>query len=120
MSNITRTTQTEIAELFSIGQFDKTYDQIADNAEWIVVSENHFKGKEAIIKNCKEVDKYFKSVRTEFKTLHIISENNKVVITGTAEFSRDGIRLSFVEACDFYEFNENNKIVKITSYCIQS
>lgn len=119
MSNLTRITQTEIAQLFSIGQFDKTYDHIDENADWIVVAENHFKGKEAIIKNCIQVDKYFKSVSTKFKTLNVISENNKVVITGTAEFLRDGKRLSFVEACDVYEFKDN-KITKITSYCIQS
>ena len=30
----------------------------------------------------------------------------------------DGKRISFVSACDIYEFNENKEIVKITSYCI--
>lgn len=37
-----------------------------------------------------------------------------------AEFLRDNKRVSFVSACDVYEFNDDNQIQKITSYCIQS
>lgn len=49
----------------------------------------------------------------------MITDGNKVVITGTAEFSRDNKRVSFVSACDVYEFNDKEQIQKITSYCIQ-
>ena len=111
-------TKVEIAKSFSNGEFVKTYDFIADNAVWTVVEENTFTGKKAIIDNCEQVGKYFKSVNTDFKTLNIITDENKVVISGTAEFLRDGQRLSFVSACDVYEFNGNNKIQNITSYCI--
>ena len=111
-------TKVEIAKSFSNGEFVKTYDFIADNAVWTVVEENTFIGKQAIIDNCEQVGKYFKSVTTAFKTLNIITDENKVVISGTAEFLRDGQRVSFVSACDVYEFNVNNKIQKITSYCI--
>jgi hypothetical protein len=58
-------------------------------------------------------------VTTDFKTLNIIAEGNKVVINGTAEFLRDNQRVSFVSACDVYEFDDNNQIQNITSYCIQ-
>jgi hypothetical protein len=58
-------------------------------------------------------------VTTDFKTLNIIAEGNKVVINGTAEFMRDNQRVSFVSACDVYEFDDNNQIQNITSYCIQ-
>lgn len=113
-------TKIEIAEAFSQGEFEKTYQFISDNAEWNVIEENRFVGKQAIIDNCEQVGSYFKSVTTDFKTLNIISEENKVVINGTAEFSRDNKRVSFISACDVYEFNENDQIQTITSYCIQS
>ena len=45
-----------------------------------------FIGKQAIIDNCEQVGSYFQSVTTDFKTLNIIAEGNKVVINGTAEF----------------------------------
>lgn len=113
-------TKPEIATAFSIGEFEKTNDFIANDAIWEVVEEDKFIGKNAIIENCIQVGQYFKSVTTNFKTLNVISEANKVVVNGTAEFIRDGKRISFVSACDLYEFNELNQISKITSYCIEA
>lgn len=112
--------KTAIAKAFSNGEFEKTYDFIAKNAEWIVIEEDKFTGKQAIIDNCEQVGKYFKSVTTNFKTLNIIDGGNNVAVSGTAEFLREGKRVSFVSACDVYEFNEDSQIQKITSYCIQS
>jgi len=113
-------TKTEIAKAFSNGEFEKTNKFISDTAVWTVVEEDTFIGKQAIIDNCEQVGSYFKSVTTNFKTLNIIADGNKVVINGTAEFLRDNKRVSFVSACDVYEFNEKSEIQKITSYCIQS
>lgn len=113
-------TKADIAKAFSNGAFDKTTGHIAEDAVWEVVEENTFVGKKAIIEHCKQVAVYFKSVTTDFRTLHVISEKNKVVVNGTAEFIRDGKRVSFVSACDLYEFDDYNKIQKITSYCIQA
>lgn len=110
----------EIAGLFSKGSFEKTYDFVAENAEWIIVEENHFKGKEAILNQCKKVSGYFNTVTTNFNTLKVISVGRDVVITGTAEFSKDNEQLSFVSACDLYEFNDLDLIQKITSYCVQA
>ena len=112
-------TKTEIAKAFSNGEFEKTNNFISDNAEWIVIEEDRFIGKQAILDNCEQVGNYFKSVTTNFKTLNIITDGNKVVINGTAEFLRDNKRISFVSACDVYEFNEKSEIQKITSNCIQ-
>jgi hypothetical protein len=109
----------EKSSAFSNGDFGKIYEYIADNAIWTVVEEDVFAGKNAIIANCKQVSSYFKSVTTKFNCLNIISEEKKVVINGTAEFLKEGIRISFVSACDVYEFNDNNQFEKITSYCIQ-
>ena len=113
-------TKTEIAKAFSNGEFEKTYKFISDIAEWTVIEENKFIGKQAILENCKQVGNYFKIVETDFKTLHIIVDEYKVVINGTAEFLKENKRISFVSACDIYEFNEKNEIQNITSYCIQS
>lgn len=113
-------TKTEIAIAFSNGEFNKTSNFIGDDAVWEVVNEDIFKGKNSIIENCNRVAQYFQSVTTDFKILNIISEDNKVVVNGTAEFFRDGKQVSFVSACDLYEFNDRNQIQKITSYCIQA
>ena len=67
-------TKSEIAKAFSNGEFEKTFNFIAENAEWIIVEESNFKGKQAIIENCNQVESYFKSVTTEFKTHNIIAD----------------------------------------------
>jgi hypothetical protein len=64
---------TEIAKSFSNGAFEKTYPFIAEDAEWIVIEENHFIGKQAVMDNCEQVSAYFKSVTTHFTTINIIS-----------------------------------------------
>lgn len=113
-------TKAELAQAFSLGEFDKTSPFIADNAVWTIVEENTFIGKSAIINNCDHVSNYFKTVETEFKTLNVIEDKNKVVVNGTAAFMIDKQCISFVSACDIYEFDEQGSIEKIMSYCIQS
>jgi len=112
-------TQQEIAQAFSIGDFDLTYQYLSETIEWIVVGESHFKGKQEVVDNCDQTAAYFKSVTTNFLTKNIIASHNKVAINGTAEFIRDGKSINFVSACDVYEFNDNNELQTITSYCIQ-
>ncbi len=113
-------TKTELAKAFSTGDFESTYKFLSDTAEWIIIEEEKFIGRQAIIDNCEQVGNYFKSVTTDFKTIDIIADESKVVIHGTAEFIRDNKRVSFVSACDIYEFNVKSEIQKITSYCIHS
>ena len=84
------------------------------------MAEKSIAGKKAITDHCEQVSNYFTSVTSDFKTFNIITDGNKVVINGTAEFLRDNKRVSFVSACDIYEFNDKNHIQHITSYCIQS
>ena len=112
-------TITEIATAFSNGQFEQTYPYLSDDIEWTVIEENKFVGKEAVLQNCEHVSNYFNSVTTDFKTVNVIIAQATVVVTGTAEFSRNKKSLSFVSACDIYEFNNKNQVVRITSYCIQ-
>ncbi|ULQ51526.1 nuclear transport factor 2 family protein [Flavihumibacter fluvii] len=109
----------QIAEFFSGGQFAKIYQHFSDNIIWNVVGENSFVGKKAVVDNCEQVAAYFQAVTTNFKIDNVIVDNNRVAIDGTAEFSRDGKRVSYVWACDVYEFNDRKELEKITSYCIQ-
>lgn len=111
-------TKKQIAEAFSNGNFELTYPYLADDVHWSVVGEGYFDGKKAVMANCDQVGRYFKSVTTNFKNINIIAENSKVVLNGTAEFIRSGKRINYIYACDVYEFNDNDKLQTITSYCI--
>lgn len=108
----------DIAEAFSKGHFELAYPYFAETIEWHIIEENCFTGRDAVIENCKQTANYFASVNTDFRTLNIIVDNNRVAINGTAAFTRDDAKLAFVSACDIYEFNDNNELQRIHSYCI--
>lgn len=108
----------EISELFSNGKFENITSYLSDEIIWNVIGQEIFVGKNSVINNCEQTAKYFESVETNFKTNDIFVLENKVIIVGTAEFKRDGKIISFISACDIYEFNKNNEVEKISSYCI--
>ena len=108
----------EIAEAFSNGNFLITFPYLSDEIIWNVIGEKVFEGKSEVVHNCKQTSEYFKSVQTNFTTEEIIETNSRVIIQGTGEFLRNGERVSFITACDVYEFNANGELAKISSYCI--
>lgn len=110
--------QKQIAEAFSNGDFELTYPYLSENIVWTVVGENEFVGIKEVINNCEQTAKYFKSVTTKFKTINSIAGENRVAVNGTAEFFRNNKRVAFVSACDVYEFDDNNMLQSIISYCI--
>ncbi len=112
-------TKKQIAEAFSNGKFELTFPYLAENADWSVIGEKQFTGKQEIIKNCEQTAAYFQSVTTDFRTLNVIEQNNLVAINGTAAFIKDNQQVAFVSACDLYEFDDKNQLQKITSYCIE-
>lgn len=111
-------TPEEIARAFSNGEFHKASHCLADDAVWEVIGENTFSGKQAILENCRAVSKYFESVTTRFQTQKVVVGHNSVAIMGKAEFYRDDKCVNRISACDVYEFNELDKIKRISSYCI--
>ncbi len=109
--------QKEIATSFSNGDFDFVFPYLSHNIIWTVIGTNKFIGKSEVVANCKQTTEYFKSVQTKFKTEDIIVTNQKVIVRGTAEFLSNGKRLNYILACDVYEFNDNNELETISSYC---
>jgi ketosteroid isomerase-like protein len=111
-------TITDVAKAFFNGEFQLAYPYLASDITWVVVEENQFSGKAAVIENCEQVAAYFRSVTTRFETHAVIASENKAAVSGIAEFSRNGKQVAFVSACDVYEFDETGMLKTITSYCI--
>lgn len=111
-------TQNEISEAFSSGNFEETYPYLAEDIEWNVIKNFQIRGKKEIIEQCEKTAKYFASITTDFKQIVVIANNNHVAITGTAELSENENRIEFISSCDVYEYNDQNQLQKITSYCL--
>ncbi len=79
-----------IAAAFSNGSVQTAYPYFADNAQWRVIGEEFYFGKNAVIENCERLQ-------------NINAEGRRVAVIGTAGFIRDGRRVSYVSACDVYE-----------------
>ena len=110
--------KSEIAQAFSGGRFEECSDYLTDLTVWNTPGEQCFTGKKEIEPFCKNISAYFSKLTTNFKQLNLIENESCVAINGTAEFIREGKRVSFVSSCDVYEFGINNKIIAIISYCI--
>jgi SnoaL-like domain len=111
-------TKRDIAFAFSSGNFEQAAPHLTNDVEWVVIGEATFSGKQAVVEQGEKIAAYFKSVETDFKTTQVLETQNEVIITGTAEFFRDGNSINFTSACDVYEFDDNSKLAKIASYCI--
>jgi len=111
-------TKKEIVEAFSGGQFDKCFDYLTNQTIWNTPGEQFLTGRIEIEPFCKKISAYFSSVTTNFKQLNLIENDFCIAINGTAEFIKEGIRVAFVSSCDVYEFDSDNKIKSINSYCI--
>jgi hypothetical protein len=108
----------DIASLFSGGKFEEVTDYIAETVEWNTYEEKLcINGKSDLLKFCKSVAEYFKSVTTKFEMYGIVADEFKVAIYGKAEFILESKILNTVHSCDVYEFNDEYKILKIYSYC---
>lgn len=111
-------TNLEVAEAFSSGKFEQTYDRLADNIEWTVFGEKVLQGKDQVLAECQEVKEYFNSITTDFTNYNSIGNGNRIAINGHALFIREGKTVAEVNACDVYEFDEEGLITAIKSYCI--
>ena len=111
-------TKREIAESLSGADFEKVGDKLSENIEWNIYEESMFiKGRQAVIEFSDKVKEYFQTITTDFKTTGVIEDENKIVIYGQAEFIRDGEIINNVNSCDVYEFDADEKVSKVHSYC---
>lgn len=111
-------TKIEVAKLFSGGDFEKVESNLSENIEWNIYEDfQKLEGKKSVIEFSKNVAQYFQSVTTKFEVFGIIEEDDKIAIYGQAEFIREGKTVNKVNSCDLYEFDQNEKIIKVHSYC---
>ncbi len=119
MVNSRETNKIELAENFSVGKFKEVFDYLDENIVWTIIGETEFRGKQAVVSHCQQVKEYFNSVTTHFEIQDTMSDYNKVVVMGTAAFNKDNQVLSTISACDVYEFNSEQRIMTIRSFCIK-
>lgn len=110
-------TNQEICEAFSKGNFEITYNYLAEDIEWNIIGDKILKSKNSVIDFCNKTAQYFSEVTTIFSITNLITEGNCVVINGTAQFVNKQDKTTHVSSCDVYRFKVD-KLQDITSYCI--
>lgn len=111
-------TKKEKAMLLSGGNFEKAEQYLTEGIEWNLYEDKQtVRGKINVLKFCKKVSEYFESITTKFEMFGIIEEKNRVSIYGRAEFIRESKTVNIVHSCDVYEFDEEDNVKVIHSYC---
>jgi ketosteroid isomerase-like protein len=110
-----KTTNTELSQQFSEGKFASCYDYLSNTIQWKIVGNKTLEGKEDVIKFCENMLK--ESENTTFKNFNMVVENNSIVVEGNCKFMNEDNTEGEVNYCDVYKFKDD-KISKITSYCI--
>lgn len=108
----------QIAGLFSAGRFEDVMDYFDKDVVWTIPGQGTFHGAEEVTANCRRTGEYFSTVETDFRTENIIEDGNRIAVCGTAEFRNSRSRIALVHACDVFEFSNEGKLIKITSYCV--
>ena len=106
----------QISLEFSGGNFEFTYEYLAEDVCFNIVGNEIITGKDALIEFCTKTAKYFSEVTTKFNLDNVIVDTDCVAINGTAEFYVED-RINYISSCDVYKFKDG-KLKEITSYCI--
>jgi c-di-GMP-related signal transduction protein len=107
----------ELSSKFSEGNFAFCYDYFDNNIQWKIIGNKTLQGKEAVINFCEKMLQ--EMANTTFKNSNMVIENNTIVVEGNCKFFNEDNTEGEVSYCDVFKF-ENDKILKITSYCIEN
>lgn len=108
-------TNQEIGEEFSKGNFSFCYNRFSNDIEWKIIGNKVLQGKENVIAYCEKMTLEMDS--SALINTNIIAENNQIAIEGICKFTGPNDTPGEVAYCDVFRF-KNGKISNITSYCI--
>jgi ketosteroid isomerase-like protein len=111
-----KATNKEISDHFSKGNFPFCYNYFADNMEWNLVGNEITRGKNSIIEHCNKMT--IEMSTATLRNTNIIGENENIAIEGICSYTDSDNNPAELAYCDVFRF-ANDKIVSITSYCIE-
>lgn len=111
-----KATNKQISLQFSEGNFPFCYEHFDIDIEWNLVGNNVTTGKDNIISHCEKM--MVEMANSTLKNTNIVGENDNFAIEGICHYIGADNRPAEVAYCDVFQFN-NEKIARITSYCIE-
>jgi limonene-1,2-epoxide hydrolase len=109
------TSTKEISQQFSSGNFPFCYAYFSDDITWTIVGNNAVIGKKQVISFCNKMMEEMAS--STLNNTNIIAAENNIAIEGYCNYTDADNKACKVTYCDVYKFL-NDKIISITSYCI--
>jgi ketosteroid isomerase-like protein len=112
-----KSTNKQLSQQFSEGNFASCFDYFDSNIEWKIIGDKTLEGKEDVVNFCAKMLQ--ETANTTFKNSNMVVENNNIVVEGNCKYFNEDKTEGEVNYCDVFKF-ENDKISKITSYCIEN
>ena len=81
---------TEIARLFSTGQFSRIEGALAETAVWEIIGEQRIEGAAAVLKHGRAIEAYFSTVAHEFTVQAVHQCGNTVIVQGAGAVPQAG------------------------------
>lgn len=107
-----------IAESFSSHAFAQTYPHLADEVRWVVPGRDPIEGRDAVVAACERTLAEVATTATLDRFVSVADATTAAVDAVGRYVGADGTP-SLASSADIYEFDADDRVVRITSYAVE-
>ena len=110
----------QLAEAFSGHRFADVYDALTDTVRWVMPGQATIEGRSAVISTCEDSLAQLNALqRVDFDRFVSVGGPRMAAVDTIGRYVSPDGSVSVVSSADIYEFDEQTKIVSITSYAVE-
>ena len=110
----------EIAEAFSGHRFEEAIPHLDPTVRWVLPGQGSIEGRDAVVEACRSsaAEMAVLAVHEQVRLVSVSDGSVAVVDAVSRYVDHDGGE-SFVSSADIYEFDDQGRVVVITSYAVE-
>ena len=110
----------QVAEAFSSHRFDEVHDRLHDDVSWVLPGQDPIVGKPAVVAACTEAAAGFAGLASaSFDRFVAVGDDTTAAVDAIGRYEQADGTVSVVSSADVYEFDEQGRLVRITSYAVE-
>ena len=110
----------QIAEAFSSHRFTEVYDHLHDAVTWVLPGQDAIVGRDAVVAACEAALIGFAELTsTSFDRFISVGGADVAAVDAIGRYEQADGAVSVVSSADVYEFDEQGRLVRITSYAVE-